>query len=116
MEVHTSLLMESFSYKFGLVPRDGTIIVQFKLEHPFAANQVNMWRSKNKRPSLLSLKSLKLSSHCLTPPGILRSNFIRRGFCIGIINGSLIAKLEIRFGNATLGPSLHMMRIKGRKR
>ena len=71
MKVHTSLLMESFSYKSGLVPRDGTITIQFKLEHPFAANnQVNMWRSRNKRPGLLSLKSLKLSSHCLIPPRI----------------------------------------------
>ena len=116
MKVHTSLLMESFSYKPSLVPRDGTITIQFKFDHPFVANQVNMWRSRNKGPGLLSLKCLKFSIHSLTPPGILKSNFIRRWFFIGIINGSLIAKFGIRFCDATLGPSLHRIGIKGRDR
>ena len=73
-----------------------------------------MIRRRNKNPSLLFLQCIKLSIHCLAPIGVKRSYFVSRWFSKVIVKRDLI--VEFKFGDTTLGPSLHGMSVDRNKR
>uniref|UniRef100_A0A2N9EEE4 Uncharacterized protein n=1 Tax=Fagus sylvatica TaxID=28930 RepID=A0A2N9EEE4_FAGSY len=115
------LLMKAFGHEAGFISFDGTISMTLDSEHPFAPNNIliRVWR--NKSPSLILEKSIKLNVHCILPLGVLGGNGEAGGFGVkrglsgggkqrlreGISDGAICG--DFRFCDVIFGAGLHMV-------
>ena len=79
--------MKALCYQPGFISRNRTITVSFELKNAFASNYIfaNWWR--NKRPSLLSLKSWVLFIHSSAPFRVFRCKLIGWWFNLIMVSG-----------------------------
>jgi hypothetical protein len=79
--------VEFFGDKPGLVAINGAISFVFEVEHPFASNNVHVKSGRNKGPSTVAEKCIKLKVHGIMPSQVLGSCRVGGWFNIGCICG-----------------------------
>ena len=76
------LLMKSFGHKSCFIVLNGAISMTLDSKHPFTPNNIliRVWR--NKSPSLIFEKCIKLNVHGLVPMGVFGSSGEASGFMV----------------------------------
>lgn len=113
-------LSVAFGYKTRLVALNSAIREKFSFKNPTAAHNVLMHRSRNKRPSMVVMKSLDFIMHGCHSFGMMGSRFKSSRFAKGhqrvkerrgwqMLNGMI----GFVFKNSRFGASHHGMMIGG---
>ena len=119
--VDSRLLVKALGHEAGFIYFDGTISMTLNSEHPFAPNNILIQVWRNKSPSLISEKCIKLGVHCFTPLGVFGGSGEASGFgvkrgrsgggkqCLreGISGGAIC--WDFRFCDVIFGVGLHMV-------
>lgn len=117
--VQTILLKESPSYQPSLIPSYSTITVPFQLINPFASHNILIRRWRNKWPSLLLEKWVKLKIHSSNPLRISSCHSKKGSLLIRIVNSNLknFRLVDTKFRLGKHGMCIHRHRnIKWRRR
>ena len=119
------LLMKSLGHKPCFIALDWSISMALDSEHPFAPNNIVIQVWRNKSPSLIFEKCIKLNVHGLVPMGVFGSSGEASGFMvIWEVNGDsdqclwkritdCAVSWKLRLGNVVFGSCEHGMSWSG---
>lgn len=108
-------LMKSLGYKTGFVIINSTIRKTFDVKDPFATNDIVIWFSESKIPSIIPKKSIHLITYSISPFGVLKSLFGCGGFKSGWwrIFCSSIGEFFERFKDIIFESCVHVVSVWG---
>ena len=75
IKIYSFHLSVSLSHQLRLIPNNLSIFIGLVLEDPFGANNMNIFKAKNKFSYIISYKLIKLFMHWLNLVFILKSFF-----------------------------------------